>query len=146
MIFLLIFLIGCTKNFSEMPKNISGILIDNGEKTIQINVEIADDNDERGKGLMFRESLDESSGMLFVFEDEDYQTFWMKNTLIPLDIIFIGKNFKIADIKNASPCRADPCMLYKSSKPAKLVLEVNGNFSMKNKIRTGNKVLFNKKD
>lgn len=138
-IFLLIFLIGCAKNFSS-------IFIDNGEKSIQINAEIADDNEERGKGLMFRKMLDENSGMLFVFEDEDYQTFWMKGTLIPLDIIFIGKDFKIADIKNASPCKEDPCMLYKSSKPAKFVLEVNGNFTMKNKIRIGNKILINKKD
>ena len=124
-IFLLIFLISCAKNFNE-------ILIENGNDLIKINVEIADDNEERMQGLMFRENLDENEGMFFIFENESYQTFWMKNTLIPLDIIFIDKNFEIIDIKNAVPCKEDPCQFYKSSKPAKYVLEVNSNFTIKN--------------
>lgn len=115
--------------------------MDNGEKIIKISVEIADDNNEREKGLMFRERLDENSGMLFVFDDESYRSFWMKNTLIPLDIIFIGKNFEIVDIKNAVPCREYPCALYKSSKPAKYVLEVKGNFTMRNKVGIGDKII-----
>ena len=125
-------------------ENYNKILIDNGAGLIKINVEIADDNEERIKGLMFREKLNENEGMFFIFEDESHQTFWMKNTLIPLDIIFIDKNFKIVDIKNAIPCKEEPCVLYKSSKPAKYVLEVNENFSTKNNISIGNKVGLNK--
>ena len=138
----MIFLVSCTKNPN---KNFNEIYINNGEKIIKINAEVADDNEERTKGLMFREKLDENDGMLFVFDNENYQTFWMKNTLIPLDIIFINKNLEVVDIKNAVPCKEEPCTLYKSSKPAMYVLEVNGNFTAKNKIKLGSRILTNKK-
>ena len=134
MIFLLIFLISCAKGSNQ-------VLIGNGEKTIKVNVEIADDNSERMQGLMFRKDLDENSGMLFVFDNDGYYPFWMKNTLIPLDIIFIGKDMEIVDIKNAQPCNEYPCTSYKSSKPAKYVLEVNYGFAAKNNIKVGNKVI-----
>ena len=140
-IILLIFLISCVKNFD---KNYNEIYIDNGKSLIKINVEIADDNEERAKGLMFRERLNENKGMLFVFENDAEQTFWMKNTLIPLDMIFIDENLKIVDIKNAQPCQEEPCALYKSSKPAKYVLEVNGDFTSKNIIKIGDKIIINK--
>ena len=138
-IFLLIFQANCAKNI----ENSNPIFIDNGKDFIKINVEVADDNNERGKGLMFREKLNENDGMLFVFDDESYLAFWMKNTLIPLDIIFIDENYGIVDIKNAVPCKEDPCALYKSLKPAKYVLEVNTNFTAKNKIKVGDKVIIN---
>ena len=140
-IILMIFLISCAKN---VDKNFKEISIDNGKKLIKINVEIADDNEERMRGLMFREKLDENGGMLFVFDDEGHHAFWMKNTLILLDIIFIDKNLKIVDIKNAQPCEEESCALYKSSKPAKYVLEVNGNFTINNKIKIGDKIVINK--
>ena len=137
-IFLLIFLIGCAKNFDE---NYKQVYIDNGKELIKINVEIADDEQEQIKGLMFREKLNEWGGMLFIFEYEQEQSFWMKNTLIPLDMIFIDEDFKIVDIKNAVPCKEDPCALYKSLKPAKYVLEVNRNFTAKNNIKIDDKLV-----
>ncbi len=137
-IFLLIFLIGCAKG---LGKNFNEIYINNSEKLIKINAEIADGEEERANGLMFRERLDENSGMLFIFDDENYRTFWMKNTLIPLDMIFIDKGSKIIDVKNAVPCIEEPCALYKSSKPAKYVLEVNANFTIKNYIKIGDKII-----
>lgn len=133
-IFSLIFLTNCTGNFNQ-------IYIDNGKSLIKINAEIADDNSEREKGLMFREKLDENSGMLFIFEDEAYHAFWMKNTLIALDMIFIDKNYKIVDIKNAVPCNEEPCVLYKSSNPTKFILEVNGDFTKKNNVKVGDKII-----
>lgn len=136
-IFLVIFLANCAKN----SENFKQVYIDNGEKLIEINVEIADDNEERVKGLMFRERLKDDEGMFFVFEDEEYQTFWMKNTLIPLDMIFVDDKNEIVDIKHAVPCKAEPCELYKSSKPAKYVLELNGDFTMKNNIKIGDKII-----
>lgn len=136
--FLLIFLMACSKNFNE-------IRVDNGKGLVKINVEIADDDSERAKGLMFREILNENSGMLFIFDNEENRTFWMKNTLIPLDIIFIGENFEIVDIKYALPCETEPCALYKSVRPSKYVLEVNANFSAGNGISIGDKVLLKEK-
>ena len=118
-------------------------MIKNGKSTIKVNVEIADDNQERAKGLMFREHLDTNNGMLFIFDNEDYKTFWMKNTLIPLDMIFIDKEYKIVEIKRAVPCEKDPCKLYPSSKPAKYVLEVNGNFTIGNNVKIGDKIIVN---
>lgn len=133
---------GCVGNFD---KKANEVWIDNGKNIVKISVEIADDNEETAKGLMYRKKLEENSGMLFIFGNEEYQTFWMKNTVIPLDIIFIDKNSKIVDIKNAVPCKKEPCALYKSSMPAKYVLEVNGNFSINNNIKTGDKLIINGK-
>jgi len=135
-IFAMIFLTNC-KQISNQ------VLIDNGKNLIKVNVEIADDNNERMHGLMFRENLDENSGMLFVFDDEDNQTFWMKNTWISLDIIFISKDLKIVDMKYAIPCNENLCKLYESSKPAMYVLEVNGNFTIINNIKIGDKITIN---
>ena len=133
LIFLTIFLSNCATKSNQ-------VIINNGKQQIKINVEIADDNNERMHGLMFRENLDKNSGMLFIFDDENYQTFWMKNTLIPMDIIFISSDMKIVDIKYATPCEVDPCKLFKSSRPAKYVLEVNGNFTIKNDIKIDDKI------
>lgn len=154
-IFSLIFSASCAENTSQNQVFIgttkSKILCAenqgfscNGKNLIKINVEIADDSNEREKGLMFREKLNENGGMLFVFDDESYQTFWMKNTLIPLDMIFIDGNFNVVDIKHAVPCKKEPCALYKSSNPAKYVLEVNENFTEKNNVKIGDKIIMNK--
>jgi len=139
-ILLLIFLVVLTS-----CSNLNTVIIDNGIEKFRIKTEIADNLEERSKGLMFMEFLDENSGMIFVFDNEDYHSFWMKNTLIPLDIIFISKELEVVDIIHAKPCEEDPCSSYKPREIAKYVLEVNGNFTIKNKIKIGNKVIFNNK-
>ncbi len=101
-------------------------VIINGET---ITVEIADSPEEREQGLMFRESLCSTCGMLFIFPEENIQTFWMKNTKIPLDMIFISKDFRIVDITQAEPCTKDPCVRYTSQDQALYVLEVPQGFS-----------------
>ena len=133
MIFLLVFLSSCAQNYDQ-------VLIDNGKGSIIINVQIADDNKERTQGLMFIEKLDENDGMLFIFEKEEGRAFWMKNTLIPLDMIFINDELQIVDIKNAVPCKQDPCALYSSKKSAKYVLEVNSGFAERNEVVEGSKI------
>ncbi|MBW2985977.1 DUF192 domain-containing protein [Candidatus Woesearchaeota archaeon] len=95
------------------------------------------------KGLMFREHLSEDQGMLFVFEKDEPRSFWMKNTLIPLDMIFIDSDFEIVDIKTAVPCEKDPCKSYVSKANAKYVLEVNSDFAEKHKIEIGDEVKLN---
>ncbi len=104
----------------------------------QVSVELAETSEQQSNGLMFRTSLDENSGMLFIFKEQAERTFWMKNTLIPLDIIFINKDLEIVNIFDAIPCEKEPCALYSSQ--GKYVLEVNQNFSIKNKIKIGQKV------
>src|SRR3989344_4316807 len=89
-------------------------------------VEIASKFEELSKGLMFRESLDENSGMLFIFSEENFYNFWMKNTLIPLDIIWINSDKKIIFIeRNVQPCLEEICETYSSGEKALYVLEIN---------------------
>ena len=93
-----------------------------GQVTLNIEMAISDEAEE--KGLMFRTALPKDSGMLFTFEHEDIRAFWMKNTLIPLDMIFINKDGKIVNIHE----RAIPKDLttIRSNGPANAVLEING--------------------
>jgi uncharacterized membrane protein (UPF0127 family) len=113
------------------------------EKIVRVNVEIADTEEKRQKGLMFRKSLGDNEGMLFVFEDERNVTFWMKNMFVPLDMIFISSNGTINEIKeNVQPCLVEPCELYQSIYPSKYVLEMNANFCKKNGISVGNSIKF----
>ncbi len=89
-------------------------------------VELAFTAQQRAQGLMFRKNLEQYQGMLFVFENAGIHGFWMKNTLIPLDIVWIGENKKIIYIsQNTPPCAADSCPNYGPREPAKYVLELN---------------------
>src|SRR3989338_8541055 len=75
-------------------------------KDICIEAEIADTDSKRQMGLMFRESLSDNQGMFFIFENEARHGFWMKNMQFPLDILWIDKDKKIADIRtNVQPCK-----------------------------------------
>jgi hypothetical protein len=108
---------------------------------IPVTVEIADTIDEQALGLMYRTELTADHGMLFVFEEEAYRTFWMKNTKLPLDILFLDKEDIIVDVKeNFEPCHADPCELYTSKEPAMYALEVNAGFVAAHNIEIGNRV------
>lgn len=119
------------------------ISIQSDNSIISIEVEIADEIQEQVKGLMFRQNLDWNNGMLFVYENEQKRSFWMKNTLIPLDMLFIDKDFRIIDIKeNVQPCMKEPCPNYTSKIPAKYVLEVNAGFVMKNNIKIEDSVIW----
>lgn len=92
---------------------------------VSIMAELAVSPEERALGLMFREKINPDQGMLFVFEEEEIHSFWMKNTLIPLDILWLDKEKRIVHIEeNVPPCRADPCPSYAPRMPALYVLEL----------------------
>lgn len=104
------------------------------------SVELAETQSQRQYGLMNREDLDPEKGMLFVFEKEGNYSFWMKNTLIPLDIIWINSSREIVHIeRNAQPCTSDYCPSFDPGKNASYVLEINGGLSEKYGINTGDK-------
>ena len=108
-----------------------------------INAELANTPQKRERGLMFREKLAENEGMLFVFGTEGYHSFWMKNTLIPLDIIWINAEKEIVDIKeNFQPCKVGPCESYVPKYPAKYVLEANAGWIKENQLKLGDKTEF----
>lgn len=107
------------------------------------NVEVVDTPSKRHQGLMFRNNLEKENGMLFIFEKEDNYPFWMKDTLIPLDMIWINKNQEIVFIKeNALPCQEVNCPSIDPNQQAKYVLEINGGISQKININIGDTVIF----
>lgn len=112
----------------------------NGER---FEVELAITPEERAKGLMFREELEKNRGMLFVFEEEQALSFWMKNTSIALSIAYISANGVIIDILDMEPYDLS---LVPSSQPVKYALEVNQGEFRRRGIRPGNRVILPKKE
>lgn len=109
-----------------------------GEPLASIDIEVADSPAKRSQGLMYRKSMEENHGMLFIFPMEEPQSFWMKNTIIPLDIIFVNSNKQIVKIhKNTTPF-SERSML--SEKPAIYVVEVIAGYTDKFNIREGDRI------
>lgn len=107
-------------------------------KKLILDMEIADNPDERQTGMMRREEMTEEQCMLFIFNDEQVRSFWMSNTKLPLDIIFVNRNQEIVSIeKNAYPYDESH---YWSEKPARYVVEVIGGFCDKHDINPGDKI------
>ena len=129
----LVFVTSCTKYQT--------VYIDNGAEKIKVKAEVADTQEKMERGLMGREHLGENKGMFFAFDNDGVYAFWMKNTLIPLDIIFISKDFNIVEIIHAEPCVEEPCKTYKTTEYSRYILEVNGNFTTRNGIEAGNEVV-----
>lgn len=103
-----------------------------------IDMELADNNLKRMQGLMYRKEMAENQGMLFVFEIQDLQSFWMKNTILPLDIIFVNVNREIVKIhKHTTPFSTES---YPSEKPSMYVVEVNAGYTDKYGITEGDKI------
>jgi uncharacterized membrane protein (UPF0127 family) len=109
---------------------------DSSKKFIkEVDVEIADNEDKRHIGLMFRDRMEENQGMLFIFPTEEQQAFYMKNTIIPLDIIFINSKKQIVKIhKNTTPYSEKDLL---SGKPVLYVVEVSAGFTDKYTIKEG---------
>jgi len=104
-------------------------------------VEIADTPEKQTKGLMYRESLDENRGMLFIFDKQGNYSFWMKNTLIPLDIIWLNENKEVVFMENnARPCK-ETCPSINPNQKAKYVLEINSGLANKINLKIGDKVV-----
>jgi uncharacterized membrane protein (UPF0127 family) len=100
-------------------------LIDTGGDSVLIDVEVAETPEQRRFGLMFRESLGERSGMVFLFFETTSGAFWMKNTVIPLSIAFFDGDGIIRAILDMEPCKEEPCRLYHPRVSYTGALEVN---------------------
>jgi uncharacterized membrane protein (UPF0127 family) len=104
-------------------------------------VEVVRTPEEQAQGLMFRESLPERTGMLFLFRDAAPHQFWMKNTMIPLDIVWLDDSGRVVFVSaNTPPCRADPCPNYGPAVPAPTVLEIAGGMAAKEKVTVGSTI------
>lgn len=107
-----------------------------------IEIEFADNAIKRSDGLMLRTEMKENQGMLFIFPSEEMQSFWMKNTILSLDMIFINSDLQIVTIhKNTEPFASTS---YPSTKPSQYVLETLAGYTDKYKINVGDKVIFRK--
>jgi uncharacterized membrane protein (UPF0127 family) len=93
----------------------------------RFSVELAETSDKQALGLMFRDELPKGHGMLFIFPGEGMRSFWMKNTRIPLDILYFDAKLRLVSMaQQAQPCHTQRCPSYRSEGPAKYVLEING--------------------
>jgi uncharacterized protein len=109
-------------------------------KNTCVSIEISDSEISRAKGLMFRENLPKNSGMFFIFPEEGVYSFWMKNTLIPLDIIWLDKDLRVVYIESfVPPCKRYDCPSYGPQVKAKYVLEVNAGFCGSHQVKINDK-------
>ena len=129
--------------WAQVPK-----AVDFKKGTIQINkvilkAEFAQTDEQQQYGLMNRAEIPDDYGMLFIFDDEDYRSFWMKNTFVDLSIAYIGTNKKILEIidmeASKSSTDANPAT-YPSKGKAKYALEVKRGWFKKNRIKVGDKI------
>ncbi len=112
---------------------------------VSLLVEVAKTDKEQQKGLMYRKSLDDSRGMLFVFEKPEVLKFWMKNTFIPLSIGYFDAKKELIEVLDMEPVKSEMAVnlpFYSSSKPAMYALEVNRGWFKKNNIKKGAKLAY----
>lgn len=107
-------------------------------------VELAVDEAQRARGLMFRDSMDQDHGMLFIHDTQEPQAYWMKNTKIPLDILYFDNDRTlVAQQRDVPPCSlGDACPPYPSNAPARYVLELNAGQAEKLKLQEGARLTF----
>jgi uncharacterized membrane protein (UPF0127 family) len=104
----------------------------------KVAVEIAATDPVRMRGLMFRQYLAENEGMIFVFPKVGFYPFWMKDTLIPLDMLWLDADGRIVSIaRSVPPCRADPCPEYSPRAEALYVVELRSGFARRHGVKTG---------
>jgi uncharacterized membrane protein (UPF0127 family) len=116
------------------------LTIDTRHGPVMLDIEIADTERKREQGLMFRQHLAANEGMLFLFDTEEEIKMWMENTYIPLDMVFIGSDWRIVNIaRDAEPLST---RIISSVQPASRVLEIAGGQAEKLGLKTGDGVTF----
>ncbi len=113
------------------------VVLDDGVTRVQMQVEVANTPLTREHGLMGRTALPDDAGMLFVFDREQSLNFWMKNTLIPLDILYFAADGHFVSSATMQPCAADPCPTYASKNNAQYALELAGGWLTRHPLGQG---------
>lgn len=125
----------------ETPPNLrSGkiVFLESKDKPAEIQVEVAERNRERARGLMFRKQMPEDKGMIFLFHEPEVHQFWMHNTCIPLDMLFVDKDGVIVGIEENVPTMNDST--YSVPCPSSYVIEVNAGYCRRHGIVAGQRI------
>jgi uncharacterized membrane protein (UPF0127 family) len=133
--------VACASPQSEPPaRPAARVVLTTSTGAHAVAVEVARSDEARARGLMYRTRLDPDAGMLFVFEESDDHSFWMKNTFIPLDLIFVDEQGRVVGVVE----RAEPHTTVSRTvgKPSRFVLEVNGGWAEAHAVKAGDAVRF----
>ncbi len=125
---------GCRADRPELPAR---VLVDGAGGEVAVRVEVARTPAQRERGLMDRPHLDADAGMVFVFESSERHGFWMKNTLIPLDLLFIGEDGRVAAVVERQPLSL---AVTDGGVESRYVLEVNGGWARQHGVSAGARV------
>ena len=129
----------CEKDIFAQEKVLARVVFPSGT---EVRAELAITPAERATGLMFREGLLAGEGMLFIFEEADFHSFWMFNMKFSIDIIWLSPEKSIVHIEHSvPPCSEEPCPTYQPMQKALYVIEVPAGFAKKESLRLGMKVL-----
>ena len=148
LVFVLLPFAACTQPVPVTPANTTTTSAPAGPRVIfpngfVVNVETVADDELRARGLMYRDHLAPNAGMLFFFKEEEPHSFWMKNTRIPLDMIFLDTNRRIVGIeRDVPPCKVMDCPSYGPAAPSRYVLEVAGGVAQQHGLKSGDVLRF----
>ncbi len=130
--------LGATGCRSPQP---TAILPSREAGAVAIRLECAATAEQRQKGLMFRTDLGHDQGMLFLLTEQESPSFWMKNTFVALDILFLDAEGRVVDLaEKLMPCPGDPCPVYRPAAPCRYALEVTGGTAMRHGIKRGDRI------
>jgi uncharacterized protein len=145
---LLLMPLACAQQPSVPPAQPAPVQTPSGPRVIlpdgfAVSVEIANTAELRAQGLMFRDEVKPGAGMIFFFAEDDVYPFWMKNTLVPLDMIWIDANRRAVHVKaHVPPCKVEDCPSYDPGVPARYVLELAGGEAAKHGLAAGGQLRF----
>ncbi|MFB6242412.1 MAG: DUF192 domain-containing protein [Candidatus Nanosalina sp.] len=131
----------------KVPDNgtVQAVFYSDGRSTASLTLEVSNTPEERSRGLMYRRSLGKGRGMLFVWNSSEKRGFWMKNTYIPLDMIFVSGNGTVLNVEKAEPqpnTSERNLEIYRSEGPAQFVIETRKGFSATHSIEEGTRIRF----
>lgn len=131
---------------TDVENVVNATFVTEGEENVTVSLRVADEPEERQSGLMHRESLANNSGMVFVYGNAQEVSFWMKNTLIPLDMIFVAPNGTVLNVQHAEPepnASEGELETYPSDGEAKYVVELPRGFANRTGVGPGSQLVFN---
>lgn len=138
-ILFLCLIVGCKIPVSELPTLTVNFVAEDGKKSLPFDVEVAATEPSRRKGLMYRKLMEEHHGMLFLFPQERLNSFWMKNTILELDMLFVSKDWRVVGILDHVPPQNEAPR--KVDEPSQYVIELVAGATEKFGIKKGMKVV-----